>query len=353
MKELQEILKEQILVLDGAMGTMIQSLNLSEADFRGERFANTSFTQKGHNDLLTLTQPEQIQSIHRAFLAAGANILETNTFNSNAISLVDYDMQSLVYELNYTAAQNARVVVQDFLAKDPSTPRFVAGSIGPTNKSASMSPDVEDPGYRAVSFTDLVTAYTEQLRGLIDGGVDLLLIETIFDTLNGKAALFAADQLLTERGIHLPIMISGTITDKSGRTLSGQTLEAFVTSMKSDDLLSIGLNCAFGAKNLVPYIEQLNMLVPVYVSVYPNAGLPNELGAYEETPETMVEDLSPLFQQQQVNIVGGCCGTRPVHIRALAAAVQNARPRPLPVLPQVTRLSGLEVLTIDALTNFV
>lgn len=346
-------LQKQILVLDGAMGTMIQSYKLTESDFRGDRFANFSCDQKGHNDLLTLTKPDVIKQIHREFLQAGANIIETNTFNANAISLADYQLEDLVYELNYQAVINAREVVDEMNRKDASTPRWVAGAIGPTNKTTSMSPKVEDPGYRDVSFDDLVKVYTEQIKGLVDAGVDVLLIETIFDTLNAKAAIFAADQLLEERGLDIPIMISGTITDKSGRTLSGQTLEAFVTSMKNDRLLSIGLNCAFGAKDLVPFIQQLDTLLPVYVSVYPNAGLPNELGEYDETPGTMLSDLRELLEGRKINIVGGCCGTRPEHIKALADTVKNAEPRKIPVVEKETRLSGLELLRINSLSNFV
>lgn len=346
-------LQKQILVLDGAMGTMIQSYKLTESDFRGDRFANFSCDQKGHNDLLTLTKPDVIKHIHREFLQAGANIIETNTFNANAISLADYQLEDLVYELNYQAVINAREVVDEMNRKDASTPRWIAGAIGPTNKTTSMSPKVEDPGYRDVSFDDLVKVYTEQIKGLVDAGVDVLLIETIFDTLNAKAAIFAADQLLEERGLDIPIMISGTITDKSGRTLSGQTLEAFVTSMKNDRLLSIGLNCAFGAKDLVPFIQQLDTLLPVYVSVYPNAGLPNELGEYDETPGTMLSDLRELLEGKKINIVGGCCGTRPEHIKALADAVKNAEPRKIPVVEKETRLSGLELLRINSLSNFV
>ncbi|MDE5420087.1 methionine synthase [Labilibaculum sp. DW002] len=350
---IKEALKKQILVLDGAMGTMIQAHKLTDSDFRGTRFADFSSDQKGHNDLLTLTKPDIIKSIHRDFLRAGAHILETNTFNSNAISLIDYGLEDLAYELNFEAAKNAREVIDEILKEDPLTPRWVAGAIGPTNKTASMSPKVEDPGYREVSFDDLVEIYSVQIKGLIDGGVDALLIETIFDTLNAKAAVFAADEILTERDLDIPIMLSGTITDNSGRTLSGQTLEAFVTSMKTDRLLSLGLNCAFGAKDLVPYIEQLDKLIPVYVSVYPNAGLPNELGEYDETAETMTSDLSVLLKGEKINIVGGCCGTRPEHIKALAQAVKDAEPREIPVVEKETRLSGLELLRVNSLSNFV
>jgi len=350
---IREALKNQILVLDGAMGTMIQSYQLVESDFRGERFANISADQKGHNDLLTLTQPEIIKNIHLEFLKAGANIIETNTFNANAISLIDYQLEELAYELNLEAVKNARRAIDEIQKIDPHTPRWIAGAIGPTNKTTSMSPKVEDPGYRDVSFDDLVEIYTEQIKGLLDGGVDALLIETIFDTLNAKAAVYAADQLLEERGLDLPIMISGTITDNSGRTLSGQTLEAFVTSMKCDRLLSIGLNCAFGAKDLIPFIQQLDTLLPVYVSVYPNAGLPNELGEYDETPATMVSDLKELLENKKVNIVGGCCGTRPDHIAAIANSVKDAEPREIPDVDTETRLSGLEMLRINSMSNFV
>ena len=350
---IREALQQQILVLDGAMGTMIQSYELKESDFRGDRFADFSNDQKGHNDLLSLTQPQIIKEIHRNFLEAGANIIETNTFNANAISLLDYGLEDVAYELNVQSVKIAREAVNEMNQLDPGTPRWVAGAIGPTNKTTSMSPKVEDPGYRDVGFDDLVRIYSEQISGLLDGGVDVLLIETIFDTLNAKAAVFAADQLLEERGLDIPIMISGTITDKSGRTLSGQTLEAFVTSMKNDRLLSIGLNCAFGAKDLVPFIQQLDNLLPVYVSVYPNAGLPNELGEYDETPETMRGDLRELLDGKKINILGGCCGTRPEHIKALAEAVKDAAPRELPKVEKETRLSGLELLRINSLSNFV
>lgn len=352
-KTIREALQNQILVLDGAMGTMIQSYELKESDFRGDRFADFSNDQKGHNDLLSLTQPQIIKEIHRKFLEAGANIIETNTFNANAISLLDYGLEDLAYELNVQSVKIAREAVNELNQIDPKSPRWIAGAIGPTNKTTSMSPKVEDPGYRDVGFDDLVRIYSEQIRGLLDAEVDVLLIETIFDTLNAKAAVFAADQLLEERGLNIPIMISGTITDKSGRTLSGQTLEAFVTSMKNDRLLSIGLNCAFGAKDLVPFIQQLDTLLPVYVSVYPNAGLPNELGEYDETPETMRSDLRELLDGKKINIVGGCCGTRPEHINALAEAVKNAEPRELPIIEKETRLSGLELLRINSLSNFV
>lgn len=353
MVSIKDVLKEQILVLDGAMGTMIQALDLSESDFRGERFANFSFNQKGHNDLLTLTKPDVIKSIHAAYLNAGAHIIETNTFNSNAISLVDYGLQDLSYELNFEAAKNAREVIDEVLKEDDSIPRWLAGAIGPTNKMASMSPKVEDPGYRDVSFDDLVEIYTVQINGLVDGGVDILLIETVFDTLNAKAAIFAADKILTERNLDIPIMLSGTIADNSGRTLSGQTLDAFVASIKIDRLLSFGLNCAFGAKDLVPYIEQLDRLTPVYISVHPNAGLPNELGEYDETPETMISDIKILLNGMKVNIVGGCCGTRPEHIKALVALVKGEKPRPLPTVKAETQLSGLESLKINSLSNFI
>lgn len=350
---IKEAIQKQILVLDGAMGTMIQAHKLTESDFRGTRFADFPCDQKGHNDLLTLTQPDIIKDIHKKFLEAGANIIETNTFNANAISLADYQLENLAYELNIESVKNARAAIEVMNAIDPETPRWVAGAIGPTNKTTSMSPKVEDPGYREVGFDDLVKIYTEQINGLLDGGVDALLIETIFDTLNAKACIYAADVLLEERGLDIPIMISGTITDNSGRTLSGQTLDAFITSIKCDRLLSIGLNCAFGAKDLVPYIQQLDTLLPVYVSVYPNAGLPNELGEYDETPQTMLSDLRELLDNKKINIVGGCCGTRPEHIKILADAVKDAEPREIPVVEKETRLSGLELLRINELSNFV
>ena len=352
-KEIDEYSKNQVLVLDGAMGTMIQSYGLNEADFRGERFADFPSDLKGNNDLLSLTQPEIIQEIHYQFLEAGAHIIETNTFNSNAISLADYQMEGLAYELNYQAVQNAKKAIEKISETDRQTPRWIAGSIGPTNKTASMSPDVEDPGYREVNFDDLVKIYSEQINALLDGGVDLLLIETIFDTLNAKAALFAADLILEERNLDVPIMISGTITQKSGRNLSGQTIDAFVTSLQNDRIFSFGLNCAFGAKDLLPFIHQLHQLLPVRLSVYPNAGLPNELGAYDETPESMLQQLSELFQKQKVNIVGGCCGTRPEHIKAIAKAVENLKSRKIPQISRETKLSGLELLCINSESNFV
>ncbi|MFA8437202.1 MAG: methionine synthase [Marinifilaceae bacterium] len=353
MTTIKEELRKRILVLDGAMGTMIQEYGLTEAEFRGERFAATKLPQKGNNDLLTLTQPRIIREVHRKFLVAGADIIETNTFNSTSISLKDYGMEDLAYELNLKAAQNARLATDEFIETHPGEIRWVAGSIGPTNKTTSISPKVEDPGYREVDFDDMVLSYTEQVNGLLDGGVDVLLIETIFDTLNAKAAIFAATQVLEKRELEIPLMLSGTITDRSGRTLSGQTLEAFVTSVKNDRLLSIGLNCAFGAKDLVPFVHQLDDLLPVYVSVYPNAGLPNQLGEYDETPETMVAELQELFDEGKVNIVGGCCGTRPEHIKALAEAVQGVKPRAIPAVKAETRVSGLEMVRISRQSNFV
>lgn len=350
---IREEIAKRILVLDGAMGTMIQTYGLGEREYCGNGLIKSNMDVKGNNDLLTLTQPKIIKTIHREFLEAGADIISTNTFNANAISQKDYELEDLSYELNLQGARIAREVVDEFIQDNPSSSRWVVGSIGPTNKTTSMSPRVEDPAYREVTFDDLVKAYSQQVNGLIDGGVDGLLIETIFDTLNAKAALFAATLILDERNIDLPIMISGTVADRSGRTLSGQTLEALVTSLKSERILSVGLNCSFGAKDLVPFIQQLDQLVPLYVSVYPNAGLPNQLGEYDETPQTMLNNLQELLDDSKVNIVGGCCGTTPHHISLLAKAVRDVAPRQIPHVEPETRLSGLEMVRISSQTNFV
>ncbi len=332
---------------------MIQRYRLSEADFRGERFADWSHDLKGNNDLLCLTQPNIVEEIHRAYLAAGADIIETNTFSSTSIAQEDYGMQDLAYELNREAAAIARRASDDYTQQQPDKPRFVAGAMGPTNKTASLSPDVNNPGYRAVTFAELVSAYYEQARGLMDGGADLLLVETVFDTLNAKAALFAIDKLFEESGRRLPIMVSGTITDASGRTLSGQTPEAFWISISHMPLLSVGLNCALGAKEMRPHLEALNRVASCHVSAYPNAGLPNELGEYDQSAEEMREYLREFASSGFVNIIGGCCGTTPDHIRAMAEAVEGVSPRPLPDLPRFTQLSGLEPLVIRPETNFV
>ncbi|MEW6247134.1 MAG: methionine synthase [Nitrospirota bacterium] len=351
--ELEQILRERIVVLDGAMGTMIQARQLDEAAFRGERFARHPSDLKGCNDLLCMTQPELIEAIHVQYLEAGADIIETNTFNSTVISMADYRLEPFVYDLNLAGAQAARRAVEAVTAKGPSRPRFVAGAIGPTNRTASMSPDVNNPAFRSVSFDQLVEAYTEQVRGLMDGGVDVLLVETVFDTLNCKAALFAIDQYFERVGRRVPVMVSVTITDRSGRTLSGQTVEAFWNSVSHMPLLSVGINCALGAKQMRPYLEELATVAPVFISCYPNAGLPNAFGGFDETPEIMSADLKEFASNGWLNIVGGCCGTTPAHIRAIAEAVKPFPPRVRPSVEPYTRLSGLEPLTIRPETNFV
>ncbi len=327
---LQQALNERILVLDGAMGTMIQRYDLSEEDFRGEKFKNHTHPLKGNNDILSITRPDIIKEIHREYLQAGADIIETNTFSGTSVAQADYALEEVVYELNVEAAKIAREVAQEFTAENPRKPRFVAGSIGPTNKTASMSPDVNNPGFRAISFDELVAAYREQVTGLIDGGADILLVETVFDTLNAKAALYAIEEVLEQKNIQLPVMVSGTITDNSGRTLSGQTTEAFLISLSHIPLLSIGLNCALGAKQMLPYLQILNEKAPFYVSAHPNAGLPNEFGEYDETPELMREQIEEYLQLNLVNIIGGCCGTTPEHIKAIADAAARFKPRRLP-----------------------
>src|SRR5437867_3226422 len=350
---LERILRSRIAILDGAMGTMIQAHRLDEAGFRGRQFANHPYDLKGCNDLLCLTRPELVEAIHRQYLDAGADIIETNTFNSTAISLADYKLEDVVYDLNLAGARVARKAAEKVTAANPSRPRFVAGAIGPTNRTASMSPDVNNPAFRAVTYDDLVAAYTEQVRGLMDGGVDVLLCETVFDTLNLKAALFAIDQYFEAKGRRVPVMVSVTITDRSGRTLSGQTVEAFWNSIVHMPLLSVGINCALGAKQMRPYLEELADIAPVFISCYPNAGLPNAFGGFDETPEIMSADLREFAERGWLNIVGGCCGTTPAHIKALAEAVRELSPR-TPTTPEpYTRLSGLEPLTIRPDTNFV
>lgn len=329
MKNIKDILKERILVLDGAMGTMLQRHKFTEEDFRGERFKDWEHPLQGNNDLLSLTQPEAIADVHRQYFAAGADIVETNTFSGTTIAMADYHMEDLVYELNYESAKIAKEVADEFTAKEPNKPRFVVGSIGPTNKTASMSPDVNDPGYRAVSFDELRIAYKLQVEALLDGGVDLLMVETIFDTLNAKAALFAIEEVKEERNIDVPIMVSGTITDASGRTLSGQTAEAFLISISHIPILSVGFNCALGASQLVPHLEVLSAKTGFAVSAHPNAGLPNAFGEYDETPEQMAAQIKEYAEKGLVNIVGGCCGTTPKHISAIANVVKNFKPRPL------------------------
>jgi 5-methyltetrahydrofolate--homocysteine methyltransferase len=324
---IKDILKERILVLDGAMGTMIQRHTLTEADFRGERFKDHAHPLKGNNDLLSITRPDIIKDIHRQYFEAGADIAETNTFSSTAIAQADYHLESLAYELNFESAKLAKEAAVEFTKKDPTKPRFVAGAMGPTNRTLSLSPDVNNPGYRAITFDQLKDAYKEQAKGLIDGGADLLLVETIFDTLNAKACLFAIQELYEEIGKELPIMVSGTITDASGRTLSGQTTDAFLISVSHVPLLSVGLNCALGAKQLRPYLQILDEQAPFFVSAYPNAGLPNEFGHYDQTPDEMAEQIEEFLKEGLVNIVGGCCGTTPDHIKKIAAIASKFKPR--------------------------
>ncbi|WP_291275346.1 homocysteine S-methyltransferase family protein [Flavobacterium sp.] len=327
MSKIQEELKKRILVLDGAMGTMLQRNKFEEADFRGNRFADFPHPLKGNNDLLSITQPEAVKAVHRAYFAAGADIVETNTFSGTTIGMADYHMEDLVYELNYQSAKIAREVADEFTDKL----RFVAGSIGPTNRTASMSPDVNDPGYRAVTFDELKLAYKQQVEALIDGGCDLLLVETIFDTLNAKAALFAIEEVKEERKIDIPIMVSGTITDASGRTLSGQTVEAFLISIEHIPLLSVGFNCALGADQLKPYLKRLSQNTSLNISAHPNAGLPNAFGQYDQTPEEMQQLIREYLQENLVNIIGGCCGTTPEHIQLIAEVAKEFKPRTIEV----------------------
>ena len=326
---INQLLENRILVIDGAMGTMIQRYKLEEPDFRGTRFANHPHPLKGNNDLLSITRPDIIQEIHEQYLEAGADILETNTFSGTSIAQADYSLQDLAYELNLRSAQIAKEAAEKFTRSNPNKPRFVAGAIGPTNKTASLSPDVNNPGYRAVTFDDLKIAYRDQIRGLMDGGCDLLLVETIFDTLNAKAALFAIQEYFDESGRKLPVMVSGTITDASGRTLSGQTTEAFLISVSHVPLLSIGLNCALGAAQLRPYLQVLSDKAPFFVSAYPNAGLPNAFGHYDQSPEEMASQIEVFLKEGFLNIVGGCCGTTPDHIRAIADVTSRYSPRKL------------------------
>ncbi|MBU2922593.1 homocysteine S-methyltransferase family protein [Winogradskyella psychrotolerans] len=327
MSKIKEELQKRILVLDGAMGTMLQQYNFSEEDFRGERFKNYPSPLKGNNDLLSITQPKAIAEIHAKYFEAGADIVETNTFSGTTIAMADYDMEDLVYELNYESAKIAKEVADKFTKANPEKPRFVAGSIGPTNKTASLSPDVNRPEYRAITFNELRIAYKQQVEALIDGGTDLLLVETIFDTLNAKAALFAIEVVKEERHINIPIMVSGTITDASGRTLSGQTVEAFLTSISHIPLLSVGFNCALGAQQLKPYLQRLSNETDFYTSAHPNAGLPNAFGEYDETPKQMQGYIEDYLKNNLINIIGGCCGTSPAHIKAIADVAKNYKPR--------------------------
>jgi 5-methyltetrahydrofolate--homocysteine methyltransferase len=352
-KDIHKEIADRVLVLDGAMGTMIQRYKLDEAGYRGDRFREFPYSLKGNNDLLSLTQPQIISEIHEQYLEAGADIIETNTFNSNRISLSDYHMESLVYEFNKTAAQLAGEAAKKYTLLTPSKPRFVAGSIGPTNKTASMSPDVNDPAYRAITFDDLYKVYTEQVEGLMDGGVDLLLVETIFDTLNAKAAVMAILDIREKRKNPIPLMLSGTVTDASGRTLSGQTVDAFLTSLSHTELFSIGLNCSLGAKELRPFLEELSLKAPFYVSVYPNAGLPNQFGEYDESPEKMTVFIRDFLVSGFANIIGGCCGTTPDHIRLFAEVAATAKSRPVPTAKHELSISGLEPLTIFKGSNFI
>lgn len=353
--QIKDVLREKILILDGAMGSLIQQYNLTDADYRGERFKNFPHEVKGNNDLLSITRPDVIKEIHAKYFTAGADIAETNTFSGTSIAMADYHMEDLVYELNFESAKIAREVADEFTAKDPSKPRYVAGSIGPTNRTLSLSPDVNDPGYRAVTFDELVEAYTEQIRGLVDGGADLLLVETIFDTLNAKAALFAIDHYFKQNPSkpYLPVMVSGTITDASGRTLSGQTTEAFLTSVSHMPLLSVGLNCALGADLMRPYVKTLNDKSPFLVSAHPNAGLPNEMGEYDQSPAEMAVIIDDFLANGFLNIIGGCCGTTPAHIQAIAEVAAKHKPHVIPEENVNQKLSGLEPLEITELTNFV
>jgi 5-methyltetrahydrofolate--homocysteine methyltransferase len=333
--DIRKELEQRILIIDGAMGTMIQRYKLEEADYRGERFKDWHVDVKGNNDLLCLTQPHIIEEIHSQYLEAGADIIETNTFSSTTIAMADYEMQSLAYELNVAAARCARRAADKYTRLNPAKPRFVAGAIGPLNKTLSLSPDVNNPGYRALTFDEAMTAYYEQIKGLVEGGADIILIETIFDTLNAKAAIYAAKKFFKDTNIpELPIMISGTITDASGRTLSGQTLEAFYTSVMHAKPLSIGLNCALGAAEMRPHIEELSQIAACYTSAYPNAGLPNAMGEYDELPEQTAHFIEDWAAQGFVNIVGGCCGTTPDHIKHIADHVKKIVPRKLPVLEE-------------------
>jgi 5-methyltetrahydrofolate--homocysteine methyltransferase len=352
-EQLKNIMAERILILDGAMGTMIQSYKLEEDDYRGDRFKDHPCDLKGNNDLLSLTRPDIIKAIHAAYFEVGSDIVETNTFNSTSIAMADYEMEDLVYELNKEGAALARSVADEFELKDPDKPRFVAGVLGPTNRTCSISPDVNNPGYRNITYEELVDSYTEALRGLIDGGADLILVETIFDTLNAKAALFAIDQYYEDQDINLPIMISGTITDASGRTLTGQTTEAFWNSVRHSNPLTVGLNCALGPNDLRQYIEELSSFSQCYISAHPNAGLPNEFGEYDLDADPMGEHIKEWAESGLLNIVGGCCGTSPAHIKAMANLVKNIAPRKLPDLPVYQRLSGLEPFNITPEVNFV
>lgn len=332
MSNINQEIQKRILVLDGAMGTMLQQYNFTEEDFRGERFKDYPSPLKGNNDLLSITQPEAIAEVHKKYFEAGADIVETNTFSGTTIAMADYNMEDLVYELNFESAKIAKKVAEKFTKANPKQPRFVAGSIGPTNRTASLSPDVNKPEYRAITFDELRVAYKQQVEALIDGGVDVLLVETIFDTLNAKAALFAIEEVKEERQLDTPIMVSGTITDASGRTLSGQTVEAFLTSISHVPLLSVGFNCALGAEQLKPYLQRLSDKTDFFTSAHPNAGLPNAFGEYDQTPKQMQQLIEDYLQDGLINIIGGCCGTSPAHIKAIAEVAQNYKPRKIEVI---------------------
>ena len=355
LSTLQKLLSERIVIIDGAMGTMIQRHQLEEADYRGAQFADWPSDIKGNNDLLSITQPHIIEEIHSQYLHAGAEILETNTFNSQSVTLADYGMAHLAYDFNFAAAKVARAAVDKFLAEHPDRVAFVAGALGPTNKTASLSPDVNNPAFRSVSYDELVDSYYEQAKALVDGGADLLIVETVFDSLNSKAALFAVEKYFEDLGRQLPLMLSFTITDLSGRTLSGQQVEAYFNSVSHAPLLSIGINCALGPKEMRPYIEELSTIAPIYVSAYPNAGLPNPLlpTGFPETAETLAPQLAEWAERGFLNFVGGCCGTTPEHIKLIAEAVKGFAPRKLATPEPYLRLSGLEALTIRPETNFV
>ena len=325
--DIKNSLESRILVLDGAMGSLIQTYKLEEEDFRGERFKNHSHPLKGNNDLLAIVRPDVLKEIHAQYLEAGADILETNTFSGTTIAQADYALEEAVYDINFHSARVAKEIADEYTLKTPNKPRYVAGAIGPTNRTLSISPDVNDPGFRAITWDEMVTAYKEQTSALIDGGVDILLVETIFDTLNAKACLYAIDEIFEEKNIDLPIMVSGTITDASGRTLSGQTAEAFLTSVSHLNLLSVGFNCALGAKMMKPYLEVISKNTEFYVSAHPNAGLPNEFGEYDETPEDMSSQIKEYLENNIINIIGGCCGTTPEHIKEMVVLSEKYKPR--------------------------
>ena len=350
---MQQLINERILVLDGAMGTMIQQYNLSEADFRGERFKDLPGLLKGNNDMLCLTRPDVIEEIHRKYLEAGADIIETNTFNATAVSMADYHMQAYCREINLAAARLARKIADEYTARTPEKPRFVAGSVGPTNKTCSMSPDVNNPAFRALTFDELSEAYREQMEALLEGGVDTILIETIFDTLNAKAAVLAAETAMQNLGRKVPLMLSVTVSDVAGRTLSGQTLDAFLASVQHADIFSIGLNCSFGARQLKPFLEQLARRAPYYISAYPNAGLPNSLGQYDQTPEEMAAEVKEYIDEGLVNIIGGCCGTTEAYIAKYQELIKDAKPHVPALKPDYLWLSGLELLEVTPEINFV